>query len=127
MLVVMTAMLVVTGASAADRFDGAWAPTGLACDKVFTKRDGHIAFATYRGERASGLIVAGDRVQGARASCRLLSRKEQASGFVAVLACKEEIIFDKVVVHFRFKDDDELVRFDPAVPEVETGFHRCRM
>jgi hypothetical protein len=53
--------------------------------------------------------------------------KESASVLTAVFGCREAIIFDKVVVHIRFKGDDEFVRFDPAMPEIETSFHRCRL
>jgi hypothetical protein len=59
--------------------------------------------------------------------CKLLSRKQQGASFIAVLGCKEEIIFDKIVVHARFSGPNELVRFDPNVPEIEATYHRCEM
>lgn len=122
---VTAAMLPISAASAADRF--AWAAAGLPCNKVFTKRDGRVAFVSYLGERPAGLIVSGDHIQGGQAVCKLLSRKAEGNVFVAVLGCKEEIILDKIVVHFRFNNDDELVRFDPNVPEIATTYRRCTM
>jgi len=124
-------ILLTTGtagiAVAADQFEGVWAANGLPCDKVFQKKNGQVSFVSYHGERAAGLIVHGNQVQGGQASCKLLSRKEQGSSFIAVLGCKEEIIFDKLVVHARFNGPNELVRFDPNVPEIETTYHRCEM
>jgi hypothetical protein len=110
-----------------DRFQGAWAAAGIACDKIFSKKHGEISFVRFYGAKALGLIVKNDRVQGLQATCHLLSMKETDSVFTAVLGCREEIMFDKLVVHFRLSGDDELTRFDPTVPEIRTSYHRCRL
>ncbi|MGN6459618.1 MAG: hypothetical protein ACTHLY_00285 [Pseudolabrys sp.] len=117
----------ISAATAADQFEGVWAANGLPCNKVFRKKNGKVSFVSYYGERAAGLIVQGNRVQGGQAACKLLSRKEKGASFIAVLGCKEEIIFDKIVVHARFNGPNELVRFDPDMPEIETTYHRCQM
>lgn len=109
------------------KFQGVWAMDGAPCDKIFTKKRGDVSFVRFHGAKAPGLIVKGDRIQGSQASCKLISVKENASVLTAVLGCREEIIFDKVVVHLRFTGGDAFVRFDPAVPEIATSFHRCRV
>jgi hypothetical protein len=110
-----------------DRFQGLWASAGAACDKVFTTRSGEAAFIEYNGEKAPGLIIKGNRIQGANATCSLVSSTDKLDSIVAVLKCQQQIIFDTMVVHLRFKGDDEMVRFDPDVPELATAFHRCHM
>jgi hypothetical protein len=109
------------------RFQGLWASAGAACDKVFTTRGGEAAFIEYSGEKAPGLIIKGNRIQGANATCSLVSSTDKPDSIVAVLKCRQQIIFDTMVVHLRFKGDDEMIRFDPDVPELATAFHRCRM
>jgi hypothetical protein len=110
-----------------DRFQGVWAAAGAACDKIFSKKNGEISFVRFYGAKAPGLIVKGDHVQGPQATCRVISVKETDAVLTAVLDCREEIMFDKIVVHFRAIGSDELVRFDPSAPEIQTSYHRCRL
>lgn len=128
-LVVAATIVAANGALAdtIDRFQGAWGASGIHCDTIFAKKGGETVFALHYGERSTGFIVKGKNVDGAHAACKLLSSKGDGAEFKFVLACREEIMFDKMVVSVRFLDDDNLVRYDPDFPELKSAYHRCRM
>jgi hypothetical protein len=114
-------------ASTLDRLQGAWGGVGIPCDAVFTKKGNETVFALRDGERSAGFIVNGKNIDGAQATCKLLSSKEEAAAFKFVLACRQEIMFGNMVVILRFVDEDNLVRFDPDFPDLQSAYHRCRM
>jgi hypothetical protein len=123
---VLSAFQLAEAQGMQQKLQGAWALVGAACDQVFAFKNGLASFVSYGGERAPGFIVKGDNIEGAQASCKLLSQTEQSGSLAVVLGCKEQIIFDKVVVHLRFMNDNELMRFDPVVPEISMSYRRCQ-
>lgn len=123
--VLLLALPLLSGtAQAVDRLDGAWTTSAASCDEVFVKRKGKLALKK-TAEGWSAFIVRGNRIDGANATCRVTSSKQNGDVTTALLSCADKIIFDTMKVSLRFKDDGTFVRFDPEFPEVETSYHRC--
>lgn len=116
--------LLSSAAQAIDRLEGAWATSAASCDEAFVKRKGKLALKR-SAEGWSAFIVRGNRIDGANATCRVVSAKQNGDVTTALLSCADKIIFDTMKVSLRFKDDGTFVRFDPEFPEVETSYHRC--
>jgi hypothetical protein len=124
---IMLATSTVVDAGMQDDLQGFWATNAAPCNKVFTKKNGQVAFIRYRGDKAPGLIIKGDQIEGPQAACKILSEKEQTTGLVIVLNCKTQMILDKIILHVRFTTNDEFVQFDSDLPELTTTYNRCRM
>ncbi len=117
--------LSVAHADMLEKLQGNWAAKDLKCETVFKKTDGRIRFAKSAGYKRQGLIIKNDTVEGQNGVCQIISHKDLANGLVVGLSCKLAIAFDKMVVHVRLNNDNELVQFDPDLPELATTYHRC--
>lgn len=119
--------IVSAEAAGPERLQGAWGTTGIPCDRIFVRRGGRINFVRHTGGVFAGFIVEGNKIRGAFANCTLLNQKPDGDTVRAALTCRQQIIFDKVVVHLRFKDDNTIVRYEPEFPELESSFRRCTL
>lgn len=124
---VALAMTIAAGTALAfDKFEGAWALEGNTCDRVFIRKNNVTEFVNYSGERAGGFIVTGDNIDGAQAKCKILSRKEIPEGFKFVLACRQEIMFDRITVAMKVVNEDTIERYDPDFADIRTQYRRCK-
>jgi hypothetical protein len=110
-----------------ERFQGAWGSQGIPCDTIFQNKDGRVAFNLIYGARVDGFIVNGKNIDGAHAACKVMSDSEQGDQYKFVVGCREDIIFDKLVVAVKFLNDDTLVRYDTDFPEIESTYVRCKL
>lgn len=117
--------LLSGSARAADRLDGAWAAGVSACEDGFVKRKGKLAVKSGALEGMSGFIINGKHIQGAHASCNVISSKQKGDVTTLLLGCKSQIIFGTMSVSIRFEDNDSFVRLDPDFPEIQMRYTRC--
>lgn len=118
-------LLLSNGAQAVDRLDGAWATGVSSCEDAFVKRKGKLVMKPGALEGMSGFIVNGKHIQGARASCNVISSKQKGDVTALLLGCKSKIIFDTMSVSIRFESNDSFVRLDPDFPEIQMRYMRC--
>ncbi|WP_413991106.1 hypothetical protein ACMDCR_03025 [Labrys okinawensis] len=109
-----------------DRFDGAWAVEGENCSNVFTTRGGKTVFSKHQGSDLPGFIVQGGKVSGLTSQCSITSRKDAGDTMNLLLHCRSQIIFGDISVTIKIKDDNTIVRMDPAFPDVQTTYNRCK-
>jgi hypothetical protein len=123
----LLAFLATARADSIDKLQGYWAAQTLGCNEVFQKEDGAVHFAKIEGFRRQGLIIRNKSIEGQNADCEIRSLKDVSNGTAAALSCKTQIMFDTLVVRFRLNNDNELVQFDPDMPDLTTTYKRCTM
>jgi len=117
----------VAHADTLEKLQGYWAAQGLQCNVIFEKTNGEVHFAKFEGYRRQGLIIKKTSVEAQNGNCEIISHKEMSNGLAIGLSCKTEIMFDKLAVRIRLNNDNELVQFDPDLPELTTTYDRCLM
>ncbi|MCB8821986.1 hypothetical protein [Microvirga rosea] len=112
-------------AASVSELQGAWVINSAECSAVFTKKGGRVAFRPGRADAETSFIISDNRIQGARASCTLVSEKRAADGLRAVLDCSSRMMVGALPISLRVPNPSVIVKFDPDFPEIETTFMRC--
>ncbi len=126
--VTLLTSLSLVHADTLGRLQGYWAAKSLQCSDVFTKTGTETHFVKLEGYRRQGLIIKKNSVEAQNGSCEIISHKELANSLAIGMTCKMEIMFDTLVAHIRLdNNDNELVQFDPDLPDLTTTYKRCPM
>jgi hypothetical protein len=107
-------------------FDGAWATDGEKCGKIFVKKNNRIAMTKHSDFFGGGFIVAGDRIKGPAAACKINGRKEEGAMLHLVASCSTQIaVLSPMQLDVKVEDNDRITRFFPNFPEITASYTRC--
>ena len=122
---VLTVLLGVGFAAEAGDLRGAWVTDISTCQKVFTGAGAELKIANDADFYGSGFIYENDRLIGKNANCVIKSRKQDGDVLHLVTLCANDITFGTVQFSLRVHDDNQITRFYPGVPELDTKYYRC--
>lgn len=112
---------------AAGAFDlnGAWSTDLDACAKLFVKKGHNVVFQRNSGVHGGGFVIAGDRIRGRSATCKLTKQREKG-GLIQLLAwCETGIMLSSVQFTLRPMEDNKVARIFPDMEEMEVPYYRC--
>lgn len=121
------ALFLPAPAVAADDLSGAWATDGSACDKIFVKSGGRIAFTDTSELHGGGFIIEGNRVRARATTCDIKSRKTVGAVTHMLASCASDIMLSSVQLSVRQPAPDTLVRIFPGMEGMEMTYKRCAM
>ncbi len=112
---------------AASAFDlnGAWANDANSCEKIFVKKGGATAFKEKSDIYGSGFIVAGNRIRGRFARCRITAQTQSESTINLLAACSTDIMLSNVQFSLKVVDDRTIKRLFPGMNTLEMPYARC--
>lgn len=127
-LVTLVSSCIVLGSPAsAFELSGTWATSSSACNQVFIKKDGAIAFRQDSGQYGGGFILEGDRVRGQMQTCTINRRKVEGNVIHMVARCADDIMTSNVQFSAKIIDDNTIARIFPGMPEFTLSYSRCPM
>jgi hypothetical protein len=114
----------VMGTHAAD-VNGVWASDVTVCNKVFTKKGGHVSFAKDADFYGRGFILDGGSVRGKLANCKIKTRKQNGDLVRLIASCATDVMLDNMELTLKVIDDNKIARVFAGMPEMETLYYRC--
>jgi len=104
---------------------GAWVTDKSTCKKVFTGEGTKLRIAKDADFYGSGFIYENNRLTGKNASCVVKTQKQDGDVLHLVTLCANDVTMGTVQFSLRVHDDNQITRFFPGVPELETEYYRC--
>jgi hypothetical protein len=127
-LVTLVSSCIVLGSPAsAFELSGTWATSSSACNQVFIKKDGAIAFRQDSDQYGGGFILEGDRVRGQMQTCTINRRRVEGNVIHMVARCADDIMTSNVQFSAKIIDDNTIARIFPGMPEFTLSYSRCPM
>jgi hypothetical protein len=127
-LVTLVSSCIVLGSPAsAFELSGTWATSSSACNQVFIKKDGAIAFRQDSDQYGGGFILEGDRVRGQMQTCTINRRRVEGNVIHMVAKCADDIMTSNVQFSAKIIDDNTIARIFPGMPEFTLSYSRCPM
>ena len=118
----------VAQAEGLDTIQGAWITGNSGCESTFKKTGSEVSFRDKGSSLSTGVIIRGNRIEGANMSCTAARVKKSDDGSYSVMMnCASAIMFDTVSTGFRVIDADQFERFNPGFPESTFTYNRCKL
>jgi hypothetical protein len=111
-----------------DAIQGAWTTGNSECETTFKRTGSEVAFRDKGSSLLGGVIIRGNRIEGANMSCTAARVKKSDDGsFSVMMNCASAIMFDTVSTGFRVIDTNQFERFSPGFPESTFTYNRCKL
>jgi hypothetical protein len=124
LLVLFVAQSVST--EAAD-LTGAWTDDADACAKVFTKKNGKLAFTQDADLHAGGLIVQGRQITGTFQKCTVKSFHDDGSNMKVIASCSDGVSVSDVPFDVKISGENRMTLSSKEPVPVEMSYVRCSM
>ena len=99
-----------------------------SCEDAFKKTGSKITFRHPGSSATNGVIISGNRIQGANMTCTAARvRKVNKTDYTVMMNCATSLMFDTVTTGFRVIDADRFERFNPGFPEMTFPYTRCKL
>ena len=119
---------VAAQAEGLDAIQGAWTMGSSGCESTFKKTGSEVSFRDRGSSLSMGVIIQGNRIEGANISCTAARVKKLDEGSYSVMMnFATAIMFDTVSTGFRVIDADQFERFNPGFPESTYTYTRCKL
>ena len=113
-----------TSTQAAD-LNGAWTIDTASCDKVFTKKNNKVAFASDADFNAGGLIVQGKQITGTFQKCTVKSLHDDGTNVKVIAACSDGVSVSDVAFDVKITGENNVTLSSKEPVPVEMQYVRC--
>jgi hypothetical protein len=121
----LVAVLSWVPSARAGDLNGAWASDASVCSKVFVSNNGKISFTPDAELYGAGLIIEGNRAQGALQNCKIKSMKHDGAEIRLTAACSTGVMVSDLEFTVIFTGNDQMTVGSAGPVGMETPLVRC--